>query len=180
MASAVRFELISRTPLFLPSSSHLPQLCVSVFEGRALPRRAALQLELSSSGVSSVYTLKHHKQPIYPARHIDELPSDPSAIAEASTMAAASQPSSHSPVAPSAEDFPADGTGQLLPLRGLLPPRLTGCPGVVKLDPWLEPFSDALRRRFSKAQEWIKTINEHEGGMDKFSNASPANSPREM
>jgi len=41
--------------------------------------------------------------------------------------------------------------------------------GVLKLDPWLSPFQDALKRRFSKAQEWIKRIDETEGGLDKFS-----------
>lgn len=41
--------------------------------------------------------------------------------------------------------------------------------GVVQLDPWLSPFKDALRRRYSKAQKWIKTINETEGGLEKFS-----------
>ncbi|KAM0245972.1 hypothetical protein ACHAQJ_010390 [Trichoderma viride] len=41
--------------------------------------------------------------------------------------------------------------------------------GVIKLDPWLAPFSDALKRRYFKAQEWIKVIDESEGGFDKFS-----------
>lgn len=41
--------------------------------------------------------------------------------------------------------------------------------GVLQLDPWLEPFKDALRSRYSHAQKWIKTINETEGGLDKFS-----------
>ncbi|KAM0805298.1 1,4-alpha-glucan-branching enzyme [Usnea florida] len=41
--------------------------------------------------------------------------------------------------------------------------------GVIKLDPWLEPFRDALRSRYSHAQQWIKTINETEGGLEKFS-----------
>jgi 1,4-alpha-glucan branching enzyme len=41
--------------------------------------------------------------------------------------------------------------------------------GVLKLDPWLEPFKEALKRRYSKAQEWIKKIDETEGGLDKFS-----------
>ncbi|RSL61571.1 1,4-alpha-glucan-branching enzyme [Fusarium duplospermum] len=50
-----------------------------------------------------------------------------------------------------ADDIPNDGTG------------------VVKLDPWLAPFSDTLKRRFSKAQEWIKTIKDDEGGLEKFS-----------
>lgn len=44
--------------------------------------------------------------------------------------------------------------------------------GVIKLDPWLAPFSDSLKRRYSKAQEWIKTIQDTEGGLDKFSKAS--------
>ncbi|KAM3455181.1 hypothetical protein MY3296_002550 [Beauveria thailandica] len=47
-------------------------------------------------------------------------------------------------------DMPTDGTG------------------VIKLDPWLEPFSDALRRRFSKTQDRIKKINDSEGGMDSY------------
>ncbi|QPG93755.1 hypothetical protein C2857_002250 [Epichloe festucae Fl1] len=49
-----------------------------------------------------------------------------------------------------AEDLPQDGTG------------------VVKLDPWLEPFSEPLRRRYAKANEWISTIEANEGGLEKF------------
>ena len=41
--------------------------------------------------------------------------------------------------------------------------------GIVQLDPWLSPFKDALRKRFTKAQQWLATINEHEGGLEKFS-----------
>ena len=41
--------------------------------------------------------------------------------------------------------------------------------GVVQLDPWLSPFKDALRSRYSRAQRWIKTIDETEGGLEKFS-----------
>lgn len=41
--------------------------------------------------------------------------------------------------------------------------------GVIQLDPWLAPFSDALKRRYSKAQDWIKRINDTEGGFEKFS-----------
>lgn len=41
--------------------------------------------------------------------------------------------------------------------------------GVVTLDPWLSPFKDSLKRRYSKAQDWIKTIQDTEGGLDKFS-----------
>lgn len=44
--------------------------------------------------------------------------------------------------------------------------------GVVTLDPWLEPFKDSLRSRFAKAQSWIKTINDTEGGLEKFSRVS--------
>ncbi|OAT14123.1 1,4-alpha-glucan-branching enzyme [Blastomyces gilchristii SLH14081] len=41
--------------------------------------------------------------------------------------------------------------------------------GVIKLDPWLEPFKDALRSRFSHTNQWIRTINETEGGLEVFS-----------
>ena len=41
--------------------------------------------------------------------------------------------------------------------------------GVIQLDPWLSPFKDALRRRYSHAQKWIKTLDETEGGLEKFS-----------
>ncbi|KAI5854536.1 glycoside hydrolase superfamily [Durotheca rogersii] len=41
--------------------------------------------------------------------------------------------------------------------------------GVLKLDPWLSPFEGVLRRRYAKAQEWIKTIQDTEGGLEKFS-----------
>ncbi|TDZ34655.1 1,4-alpha-glucan-branching enzyme [Colletotrichum spinosum] len=41
--------------------------------------------------------------------------------------------------------------------------------GVVKLDPWLSPFQDALKRRYSRAQDWIQRLNDTEGGIDKFS-----------
>lgn len=41
--------------------------------------------------------------------------------------------------------------------------------GVVKLDPYLEPFTGALKSRYSKAQKWIKDIDATEGGLEKFS-----------
>ncbi|KAK5676931.1 alpha-1,4-glucan branching enzyme [Elasticomyces elasticus] len=41
--------------------------------------------------------------------------------------------------------------------------------GIVSLDPYLEPYKPALRTRFSKADSWITTINETEGGLEKFS-----------
>ncbi|KAF9878533.1 hypothetical protein CkaCkLH20_04025 [Colletotrichum karsti] len=50
-----------------------------------------------------------------------------------------------------AEGVPTDGTG------------------VVKLDPWLSPFQDSLKRRFARTQDWIKKINDTEGGIEKFS-----------
>lgn len=40
---------------------------------------------------------------------------------------------------------------------------------VIQLDPWLSPFKDALRSRYDRAQKWIKTIDEKEGGLDNFS-----------
>jgi 1,4-alpha-glucan branching enzyme len=51
---------------------------------------------------------------------------------------------------------------------------LTDCAlaGIVQLDGYLEPFKDALRSRFAKAQKWIQTIDETEGGLEKFSRAS--------
>lgn len=41
--------------------------------------------------------------------------------------------------------------------------------GVIQLDPWLTPFKEALRSRYARAQRWIKTIDETEGGLDNFS-----------
>ncbi|KAI9890128.1 MAG: alpha-1,4-glucan branching enzyme [Vezdaea aestivalis] len=40
--------------------------------------------------------------------------------------------------------------------------------GVIQLDGYLSPFADSLKSRFSSAQKWIKTIDEHEGGFEKF------------
>lgn len=41
--------------------------------------------------------------------------------------------------------------------------------GVINLDPWLEPFRGELKSRFAKAQDWIKKLDEYEGGLDGFS-----------
>ncbi|KJK83366.1 1,4-alpha-glucan-branching enzyme [Metarhizium anisopliae BRIP 53293] len=49
------------------------------------------------------------------------------------------------------DDIPRDGTG------------------VVKLDPGLDPFSEALKRRYGKSQDWINRIKATEGGLEKFS-----------
>ncbi|KAL2825563.1 1,4-alpha-glucan-branching enzyme [Aspergillus cavernicola] len=48
-------------------------------------------------------------------------------------------------------DAPSDGTG------------------IIKLDPWLEPFQEAIQRRFKHVENWIKAVDEVEGGLDKFS-----------
>lgn len=39
----------------------------------------------------------------------------------------------------------------------------------MQLDPWLDPYKDALRSRYSHAHKWLRDINEHEGGLEKFS-----------
>lgn len=65
---------------------------------------------------------------------------------------------------------PADGTGMASPSSAHVH-QLTLL-GVVQLDPWLSPFKDALRSRYSHAQKWIKTINDTEGGLEKFSRVS--------
>lgn len=49
-------------------------------------------------------------------------------------------------------------------------------PGVVKLDPWLSPFQESLKRRYSRAQDWIKKINDTEGGLEKFSKVGQVSS----
>jgi hypothetical protein len=40
------------------------------------------------------------------------------------------------------------------------------------MDGYLEPFKGALQSRFAKAQKWIKTIDETEGGLENFSRVS--------
>jgi 1,4-alpha-glucan branching enzyme len=37
------------------------------------------------------------------------------------------------------------------------------------MDPWLAPFKDSIRHRYKAAENWIKTINETEGSLEKFS-----------
>ncbi len=53
--------------------------------------------------------------------------------------------------------------------RALSAHRQLILPGVIKLDPWLEPFKEELKKRYSTAQDWIKKIDETEGGLEKFS-----------
>lgn len=40
---------------------------------------------------------------------------------------------------------------------------------LIKTDPYLEPFKDTIKSRYSKAQQWMKNIQDNEGGLDKFS-----------
>lgn len=40
--------------------------------------------------------------------------------------------------------------------------------GVLQIDPWLSPFQDVLKRRVSRAKDWVKKIDETEGGLSKF------------
>lgn len=71
-----------------------------------------------------------------------------------------------------ADGIPADGTGreQLLSLYCL--ENFTDVfQGVLQIDPWLSPFQDALKRRYSRAKDWITKIDETEGGLHKFSKA---------
>ncbi|KAK5937184.1 alpha-1,4-glucan branching enzyme [Knufia obscura] len=41
--------------------------------------------------------------------------------------------------------------------------------GIIELDPWLGDFRESLKKRFAKAQKWIKDIDQNEGGLEKFS-----------
>ncbi|KAI1495847.1 glycoside hydrolase superfamily [Biscogniauxia marginata] len=66
-------------------------------------------------------------------------------------MGAVVEKSSNALGAPTGAGIPNDGTG------------------VIKLDPWLEPFAGALKRRYARAQDWLKKIDETEGGIEKFS-----------
>jgi len=65
-----------------------------------------------------------------------------------------------------------DGTGKLFCPSATNPSRADRSTGVIGLDPWLEPFREPLKHRYAKAESWIKTINESEGGLEKFSRVS--------
>ncbi|KAG5461603.1 MAG: glycoside hydrolase superfamily, partial [Olpidium bornovanus] len=43
--------------------------------------------------------------------------------------------------------------------------------GVVRIDPWLEPFRGAIRHRYSMYKEWLDRINKNDAGYDKFTRA---------
>ncbi|KAI9800432.1 MAG: alpha-1,4-glucan branching enzyme [Piccolia ochrophora] len=62
----------------------------------------------------------------------------------------------------------ADGTGKTV-MKAFPNQKSNATKGVIQLDPWLSPFKEPLRHRFNKAQEWIKSIDETEGGLEKFS-----------
>ncbi|KAL1923064.1 uncharacterized protein VTP21DRAFT_9440 [Calcarisporiella thermophila] len=47
-------------------------------------------------------------------------------------------------------------------------PMPTDGTGVVQIDPWLAPFSDSLRKRYSHYRDWVQKIDETMGGYDKF------------
>lgn len=68
---------------------------------------------------------------------------------------------------PASDKVAADGTGTLS--MNHFSYLLLINAGVVQLDPWLSPFKDALRSRYSHAQKWIRMIDDTEGGIEKFS-----------
>ena len=70
---------------------------------------------------------------------------------------------------PSSGDVAPDGTGMSSPPCTMILHVSNSWLGVIQSDPWLEPYRDALKHRFAKAQQWMKTINETEGGLEKFS-----------
>jgi 1,4-alpha-glucan branching enzyme len=41
--------------------------------------------------------------------------------------------------------------------------------GVIRSDPWLQPFVDALKYRYSYYLKWMSQIEETSGGLDQFS-----------
>lgn len=72
----------------------------------------------------------------------------------------------------------APGVGSAQDLGRDVPPTRHDCegtadllPGVLQIDPWLSPFQDVLKRRVSRARDWIKKIDETEGGLAKFTKA---------
>ncbi|KAK9457972.1 glycoside hydrolase superfamily [Dipodascopsis uninucleata] len=41
--------------------------------------------------------------------------------------------------------------------------------GILEIDPWLSPFEDALVERHERAESWLRTLDETEGGIANFS-----------
>jgi len=54
-------------------------------------------------------------------------------------------------MAPDDQDWPSDGTG------------------LIRLDPWLEPYADKLRRRYQRYQQTLRRIVEAEGSLENLS-----------
>lgn len=72
-----------------------------------------------------------------------------------------------------AGQVPNDGTGMFEALKTLKDTAdIFIFTGIVQLDPWLEPFKPSLQSRYAKAQQWLKTINDTEGGLEKFTRVS--------
>jgi 1,4-alpha-glucan branching enzyme len=68
---------------------------------------------------------------------------------------------------------PNDGTGTaFFRLQSPISTHSLTPSGIVQLDPYLEPFKGALQSRYAKAQQWLKTIDDTEGGIEKFSRVS--------
>ena len=60
----------------------------------------------------------------------------------------------------------------VVPSTGRAPETNIAEQGVVRLDPWLSPFTDSLKRRYAKAHDWIDKIQKTEGGLQQFSRVS--------
>lgn len=86
-------------------------------------------------------------------------------------MTAIAEQSANTLLAGPGSGLPNDGTGTQSPyLKSRRRVRTDiAASGVIKLDPYLEPFQGSLKRRYAKAQEWIERLAELEGGVDKFS-----------
>src|SRR5215469_15958201 len=67
----------------------------------------------------------------------------------------------------SADPMPNDGTGKHSGIGRVFILSLF-VTGVIKLDPWLDPFKVAIKRRFDEAQKWVKKIDDTEGGLENF------------
>lgn len=39
---------------------------------------------------------------------------------------------------------------------------------IISIDPWLEPFADAMRSRYALYEKWAKIIDKYEGGLENF------------
>lgn len=76
---------------------------------------------------------------------------------------------------PADGSIPNDGTGTSYNNdHHHLTHMLTILLGVILLDPYLEPFRNALKSRYAKAQKWLNDIDKHEGGLEQFSRVSDA------